>query len=194
MQRLSTYRRAMIDAVWPTAGLMREAALIALGGLFVAVAAQVQIKLPLSPVPVTGQTFAVLLLGALYGSRRGPAAVVAYLLLGAAGLPVFAGGAVGAVRLIGPTGGYLAGFVAAAFAVGLLSERGWDRRPRSAVAIMALGSAAIYAAGVVWLARFVGWGAVFQTGVLPFVVGDVFKIVLAALLLPGAWKILRLRL
>ena len=97
MQVAHPHQRVMIDAVWPTAGAWREVVLLLGGSLLIALAAQLQILLPFSPVPVTGQTFAVLLLGALYGSRRGPATVVTYLTLGAIGLPVFAGGAAGEI-------------------------------------------------------------------------------------------------
>jgi biotin transport system substrate-specific component len=181
----------MIETVWPRAGVAREIVLVLGGALLIALAAQIRIALPFSPVPVTGQTFAVLLLGALYGRTRGVATVLAYLGLGAVGFPVFAGGAAGAARLVGPTAGYLAGFVAAAFVVGALAERGWDRRPWTTAAAMVVGSLVIYAAGVVWLSRFVGWDKVLATGVLPFLAGDAAKIVLATALLPVGWKVVR---
>jgi biotin transport system substrate-specific component len=180
----------MVDAVWPTAGVWREVGLILGGSLLIALAAQIQIRLPFSPVPVTGQTFAVLLLGALYGSRRGPATVVTYLTLGAFGLPLFAGGAAGLARFAGPTAGYLAGFVAAAFVVGWLSERGWDRRPWTNAASMFIGNLIIYAIGIIWLGRFVGSEAVLNMGVIPFLAGDALKIALAAILLPLGWRII----
>lgn len=144
-------------------------------------------------MPITGQTFASLLLGALYGSRRGSAAVVTYLVLGVVGMPVFAGVGAGIGQLIGPTGGYLVGFIAAAFVVGLLSEGGWDRKPWSAAASMVIGNVFIYAFGVLWLAHYVGWGAVLQTGVLPFIPVDIIKIVLATMLLPTGWRLVRER-
>jgi biotin transport system substrate-specific component len=180
----------MIEAVWPKSGVIREGALILGGSLFIALAAQIQILLPFSPVPVTGQTFAVLLLAAIYGSKRGPAAVMTYLILGFSGLPVFAGGAFGAARLFGPTAGYLAGFVGAAFIVGTLSERGWDRRPWSTAASMVIGNLVIYIAGAAWLSKFVGWKSVLNVGVLPFLAGDAIKIALATLLLPVGWKLI----
>jgi len=180
----------MIEAVWPKAGVARECALILGGSLFIAVAAQLQIPVPFSPVPVTGQTFAVLLLAAIYGSKRGPAAVLTYLTLGFSGLPVFAGGAFGAARLLGPTAGYLAGFVGAAWIVGRLSERGWDRQPWSAAASMIIGNLVIYAVGVAWLRMFVGCESVLTAGVLPFLAGDALKIALATLLLPVGWKLI----
>ena len=141
-------------------------------------------------MPVTGQTFAVLLLAAIYGSKRGPAAVLTYLTLGFCGLPVFAGGAFGAATLVGPTAGYLVGFLGAAFVVGTLSERGWDRRPWTTATSMIVGNLVIYAAGVAWLSGFVGWKFVLLTGVLPFLVGDAVKIGLATLLLPTGWRLI----
>jgi biotin transport system substrate-specific component len=180
----------MIEAVWPRPGVAREVVLVLGGAILIALAAQVQIPLPFSPVPVTGQTFAVLLLGALYGSKRGAATVLIYLVLGTVGFPVFAGGAAGAARLVGPTAGYLVGFIAAAFVVGALAERGWDRRPWTTAAAMILGNLVIYALGVAWLAKFVGWDKVLATGVLPFLAGDALKIALAMLLLPAGWRLL----
>ena len=190
MERAGTHQRVMIDVVWPTAGARREIVLILGGSLLIALAARLQILLPFSPVPVTGQTFAVLLLGALYGSKRGPATVVTYLTLGAIGFPIFAGGAAGLARFVGPTAGYLAGFVAAAFAVGSLSERGWDRSPWTTAASMIVGNLIVYATGIVWLSRFVGSEAVLNTGVLLFLPGDALKIALATILLPLGWRII----
>jgi biotin transport system substrate-specific component len=190
MEAADTYRGVMIEAVWLKSGVGREVALILGGTLLIALSAQLQFVLPFSPVPITGQTFTVLLLGALYGSTRGPATVVTYLALGVMGLPVFAGGASGVARLIGPTGGYLVGFLAAAFVVGWLSERGWDRKPWTTAVSMIIGSAVIYGAGVLWLSRFVGWQAVLGTGVLPFLAGDALKIALATILLPTGWKLI----
>ncbi len=113
--------------------------------LFIALSAQIAIPLPFSPVPITGQTLAVLLVGALLGSQRGVLAVLVYLTEGFAGLPVFSGGTAGLARLAGPTGGYLVGLLAAAFITGLLAEQGWDRRVGSTLLAMLLGNAAIYA-------------------------------------------------
>jgi biotin transport system substrate-specific component len=180
----------MIEAVWPKPGIAREAALILGGSLFIALAAQFQIPLPFSPVPLTGQTFAVLLLAAIYGSKRGPAAVMAYLTLGLCGVPVFAGGAFGAATFLGSTAGYLVGFLPAAFIVGALSDRGWDRRAWSAAASMTLGNLVIYAVGAAWLSSFVGWKTALGVGVLPFLAGDAIKIALAMLLLPTGWRLI----
>lgn len=165
-------------------------ALVVAGSALIALASQISIMLPFSPVPVTGQTFAVLLIGALFGARRGALAVVAYLLEGAAGLPVLAGGAFGPIHFVGPTGGYLIGFILGAFVTGLLAERGWDRKPLTAAAAMTLGSACIFACGLAWLAPFTGWYNVLALGLLPFLPGMIVKIALATLLLPVGWKLL----
>jgi len=174
-----------------TLGLFYDLALVAGGSLLVALAAQIAVPLPFTPVPWTLQPLAVLLVGALLGARRGAAALAAYLVEGAAGLPVFAGGAFGVAPLLGPTAGYLVGFVPAAFVTGFLAERGWDRRFVTTWAAMALGSATLFAFGVAWLSRFVGWQGALAAGLLPFVVGDVFKQLLAAVLLPSMWRLRR---
>jgi biotin transport system substrate-specific component len=190
MEIAGMHQRVMVDAVWPKPGVARELALVLGGSLLIALAAQIQIVLPFSPVPVTGQTFAVLLLGALYGSRRGPATVATYITLGILGLPVFAGATAGMARLLGPTAGYLIGFIVAAFVVGLLSERGWDRKPWTTAASMIIGNVVIYIVGITWLSRFVGWEAVLSLGVLPFLAGDALKIALATVLLPTGWRLI----
>jgi biotin transport system substrate-specific component len=179
-ERLISKRSALADAT-----------LILLGSLFVAALAQLSI--PLKPIPITGQTLAVLLVGMALGSRRGALALAAYLAEGAAGLPVFAGGKFGIATLLGPTGGYLVGFVVAAWLVGLLAERGFDRNMFKTLAAMVAGNAVIYLFGVVWLTRFVGGFAgdngALALGMYPFLIGDAIKAVTAALLLPGAWKL-----
>ena len=160
------------------------------GSALIALAAQVRIPLPFSPVPVTGQTFAVLLVAAALG-RLGLATVIAYLIEGAIGLPVFAGGTFGVATIVGPTGGYLISFALAAAIVGSAAERGWDRHLLTALAAMLLGEVAIYLCGLPWLARFVPAGRVFDLGLFPFIPGDLFKMVLVALALPGAWRLVR---
>jgi biotin transport system substrate-specific component len=170
--------------------LLYDSALVIGGSLFVALAAQVTIPLPLSPVPITGQTLAVLLTGAVLGSRRGSLSVLLYLAQGTAGLPVFAGWTGGPARLMGLTGGYLVGFVLGAFVAGLLAERGWDRRPGTAFAAMLLGNAAVYALGLPWLAAFTGPGLALSMGLAPFVIGDLAKLAVATLALPLGWRLI----
>ena len=169
-----------------------DVVLVVLFSAFVALTAQVEI--PLWPVPLTLQTLGVLFTGAVLGSRRGALALLLYLTEGALGLPVFAGGASGVGYMLGPTGGYLVGFVVAAGVVGRLAQRGWDRRLVWAAVAMVIGNVIIYACGVAWLAVFLGdlWGALVN-GMLLFVVGDLIKIAVAALTLPGGWKLARRR-
>lgn len=170
----------------------RGLALVIAFSLLTALAAQVAIPLPWTPVPVTGQTFAVLLTGALLGSRLGALAMIAYLIEGASGLPFFAAGGSGLQRLLfSPTSGYLLSYPAAAFIVGLLAERGWDRRFWTAAAAMAVGSIVILLSGWAWLVSFVGPRGAWAAGVAPFLIGDVIKIALAAAVLPSGWALLK---
>lgn len=162
--------------------IWREVALVGLGTALMAACAQVLV--PVGPVPATLQTFAVLLIGALYGSRRAAATMVAYLAEGAAGLPVFAGLGAGAARLAGPAAGYLWAFPIAAFVVGYLVERRWDRRVWTAVAALAIGDAIILACGFGWLAVMTSAGAAWATGVAPFLVFNALKVGLTATALP----------
>lgn len=171
-----------------TASLLFDLALVLAGSALIALSARVAFPLPFSPVPVTGQTFAVLLVGAVLGRWRGTAAVLAYLAEGAAGLPVFAGGLSGPAVLVGPTGGYLFGFVLGAWLCGYLAERGWDRHVGGTLASMVLGNIVIFAIALPWLARFVGGANVWAMGFWPFIPGDIVKIGLAAAVLPLAWK------
>lgn len=168
--------------------LGRDALLVVASSLATALSAQIAVPLPFTPVPLTGQTFGVLLSGALLGPRLGALALLLYLAEGGLGLPFFAGGASGPARLFGPTGGYLLSYPLAAWLVGMLAVRGWDRRPGTTLAAMLLGSVIIFALGAAQLARFVGAHNAFWMGVLPFLPGDVLKALLAAGLLPLGWK------
>lgn len=169
----------------------RSAGLVIVFSLFIAACAQFSIQI--GPVPITGQSFAVLLTGALLGSRLGAMAVIAYLIEGALGLPFFAGGGAGIVRFFGPTGGYLVAFPAAAFIVGAFAEHGWDKRYPTAVAAMAIGSAVILLGGLAWFTILTNTPpvAAFKIAVLPFLLGDVVKIALAAAVLPTGWALLK---
>lgn len=180
-----------ITASWRVNSWLRDLTLVAAGSLLIALSAQIAVPVPFSPVPVTVQTFAVLLIGALLGSSRGAATIIAYLIEGASGLPFFAEGTGGLTILTGPTGGYLFGFVGAAYLTGWLAERGWDRGFISTAAAMVLGNALIYIAGLAWLSRFVGTENVLVMGFYPFIPGAVIKTALAAMILPTAWKFLK---
>lgn len=183
--------RTLTEALLPRRrSWLLDAALIVLFSGFVALTAQ--IKIPVWPVPITLQTLGVLLTGALLGSRRGALALALYLAEGAAGLPVFAGGASGLAYMLGPTGGYLIGFVAAAFVVGALAERGWDRRIVWTAIAMVIGNLVIYLFGTLWLSTILGSiGTALSKGVLLFIPGDIAKIVVAAVALPGGWRLIR---
>ena len=170
---------------------LRDLLLVTAGALLVALLAQVRMPLPFTPVPLTGQTFAVLLVGAALGSRRGMASIGLYLLLGALGLPFFAGGASGLAYMTGSTLGYLVGFIAAAYVTGLLAERGLDRRISTALVAFFIGQAIIYLFGVAWLTVLMGLQKALVAGMLPFLIGDALKIGAAALALPAAWKLVR---
>ncbi|HUE98315.1 MAG TPA: biotin transporter BioY [Anaerolineales bacterium] len=174
------------------AGWLRDVTLILLGAVFVAVLAQVKIALPFTPVPLTGQTFAVLLVGATLGSKRGATSMALYIALGALGLPVFAGGESGVAYLSGATLGYLVGFVIAAYVIGLLAERGLERSVRTSLIPFFVGTTIIYVCGVAWLAVVLGsFSKAIMAGLLPFLIADAIKIIAAALVLPGAWKFVR---
>jgi len=162
--------------------------LVAAASLLTAAAAQLELRLPWTPVPITGQTFAVLLCGAVLGARRAFVAQCLYLLEGSLGLPFFAGGAAGLVKVLGPSGGYLIAFPIAAAVTGALAERAWDRRPLTMFLAMLAGSIVIFALGLAQLSRFVPAGALLGSGLLPFIPGDVVKSLLAAGVFPLAWK------
>ena len=173
--------------------IARDAVLIVGACLFTALLAQVKIPLGFTPVPITGQTFAVLLVGAALGSRRGAAAMLLYLIAGS-WLPFYAGGASGFVWSIA-SGGYIVGFIPAAYVVGWLAERGWDRKVWILVAMLA-GNIILYLPGLLWLSRFVlpEWacGNTLNCGLYPFILGDLIKLYVASLLLPGGWALVNL--
>ncbi len=193
----------LVAALLPAPALPKvvRTTLLVLAGSAV-VAATAQLTIPLQPVPVTGQTFGVLVVAMALGSRLGTLALAAYLIEGLAGLPVFAGGASGPAVLAGPTGGYLIGYLPAAWVIGRLAELGWDRTViRTALAMIA-GNAALYGPGLFWL----GWQmstlspavdlggqsfvmVVLWAGFLPFVPGDAIKLALAATAMPLGWKL-----
>lgn len=180
-------------AVFPRSGLLTDVLLVVAGAGFVALAAQIEIMLGFTPVPISGQTFAVLLVGAAYGPVLGASSLLLYFLVGLAGAPVYSGGDGGWEIVKGATGGYLVGFIVAAALAGWLAQRKWDRRFNSAVAAMLTGSVVIYAFGLLWLARELGTGVegTLEAGLYPFVVGDLIKLYLAGALLPSAWKLVQ---
>jgi biotin transporter BioY len=189
--KTSTARITFMDVAISRAGLIWDAVLVV--GFACLTAALAQISFWIGPVPITGQTFAVLVTGALLGSRRGALSQLSYLAIGATGIPFWfaLGGPPGIARLVGPTGGYLIGFVAVAFVVGWLAERGWDRRVWTAALAMLAGESVLYVFGLLWLVHFVPVDKVLQVGLYPFVIGDLVKLAAAALILPSGWLLLR---
>lgn len=201
MTQQATTSTTLVGALWPSERvntLLRNVILALVGTALLTVSAKIQV--PFWPVPMTMQTFAVLVIGMAYGWRLGAATVLLYLVQGAAGLPVFAAGG-GIAYFAGPTGGYLAGFLLAAALVGGLAERGWDRSVLPTVAAMLLGTVVIFCFGVAWLTIFLAnakalsldaaFAAALANGVTPFLAGAAAKIALAAAVLPFAWSLVK---
>jgi biotin transport system substrate-specific component len=186
MSLVSASPRTLADVV--PGGLVRNVALVVGGTLFVALSALVQIPLPFTPVPISLQTFAVLLVGAALGSRRGAASMALYLVAGVAGVPWFAAHQSGWAFA---SFGYVVGFVAAGWLAGRLAEAGADRQVLKNTGLLVVGNVVVYAFGVTGLiaSTGMGLGTAVAKGVAPFLVGDVIKIAVAAALLPAAWKL-----
>lgn len=180
-----------VDTIWTTENnMVRNAILAVLGTVALWISAKIQV--PFYPVPMTMQTFVVLVIGMTFGWRLGAATLALYLAEGAVGLPVFAGTperGIGLAYMAGPTGGYLVGFLVGAVVVGYLAVRGWSRHVGTTLAAMTLGTAIIFGFGYVWLGAMIGYEKAFAVGVAPFLYGAVFKIALAATVLPLAWRL-----
>ena len=183
----------LIDVVFPkieskNLALVKDILLVLSFAILTGICAK--LKIEIGPVPITMQTFAVLISGALLGSKRGALSQITYLLTGLAGIPWFSrGGGMGYV--FSPTFGYIVGFVLAAFFVGFLCERGFDRKIETAILAMLVGNVLIYLPGLFWLTGFVGWEKGLAVGFYPFIVGDFIKLFLAGLILPLAWKFIK---
>lgn len=197
-------RRHLVDHLWPPAertaasaawltNLLRVLLVALAGSALIAVSAKIQV--PMTPVPMTLQTLVILVIGMACGWRLGGLTVLLYLAEGAAGLPVFAGTperGLGVSYMVGSTGGYLLGFLLAALVVGLLADAGWDRSVPLTAAAMLIGNVVIYLPGVLWLGSVAGWdNPILEWGLTPFIVGDLVKVALAALLMPAAWRLVR---
>lgn len=167
--------------------LLIDTLLVVGGSLFIALTAQFMLPLPFTPIPITGQTLAVLLCGTVLGSNRGFLAVAAYLAEGAMGLPFFAGGASGFARLLGPTGGYLLGFMVAAYICGLIAERKGDRTIKNAIPAFAAAQFFIFAFGMSWLGFLIGFDGIWMKGFLPFVPGLIVQSTIAGLMVPSLY-------
>jgi biotin transport system substrate-specific component len=188
---MTTQTLTLRSVVVPRSGLLADVVAVAAGVALISAAAQISIPLPFTPVPITGQTFAVLLVGAGLGTVRGGLTGAIYVLLPLAGLPLYANGDHGWSVLSGATGGYLVAFPIAAAVSGRLAELRWDRAYGSAIGAMLTGNVIIYAIGVPWLARslHISFQKALELGLYPFVAGDLIKLYLAALALPTAWKL-----
>src|SRR5947207_595203 len=185
----ATQSRLPITAPLLAQGMHAGAMLVATGVLLLTLSAKIQI--PLWPVPMTMQTYVILVIGMAYGARMATATVLGYLIAGAIGLPVFAGSpekGVGLPYMLGPTGGYLIGFLLATFVMGRLAERGWDRRVGLSLAGMTVGHLLILACGVTWLALSLGWERAIAVGLAPFATATILKTALAGITLPLAWR------
>ena len=178
--------------VLPQSSLLTKAALSAGGGLFLAAMAQIAIPVPGSPVPVTGQTLGVLLIGTTYGSGLGLFTFAMYLLAGIVGAPVFAGASFGLEKITGATGGYLIGMMVATFLLGLLAKRRLDQRFLTSLPSMLFGTLIIFSCGLLWLHYFTGkdWAWTIAAGLTPFIVGEALKIAIAGTSLPILWRII----
>ena len=180
-----------LGATEGTALRIKQAVLVVLGIVLLAVAAK--IKVPMWPVPITMGTFAVLTIGAAYGARLGLVTILGYMIVGALGFDVFAGSSAekfGLTYMMGGTGGYLVGYVLATVALGALAQRGWDRSVLWMALAMLIGNVLIYVPGLAWLGQLYGWDQpILQWGLTPFLIGDALKLALAALILPAAWKL-----
>lgn len=182
----------LAGAVWPASAGQAEwarRAVLVLGGTAI-LALSARLKIPLGPVPFTMQTFVVLVLGMVYGPRLAAATLAAYLGEGALGLPVFAGGG-GFAYFTGPTAGFLLAFPPAAVLLGALAERGWGRTFATTLAAMLLGTAVIFTGGLAWLAHLIGMEKAIAAGLMPFIAGESAKIILAALVMPACWRLVR---
>ncbi len=176
------------DLASPTLSTLTDAFLILGGSLFVAALAQISVHLPFTPIPITGQTLGVLLVGVSLGSRRGALSLALYLLEGMVGLPFYADGQSGVAHLLSARGGYLIGFIFSAYLSGYLAERHWDRKWKTALPAFLLGQSVIFLFGLPWLGFYIGFDRVLEAGLLPFIPGELIKVVLAAGLLPTAWN------
>ncbi len=187
--------KVLIEAIGPQRGmarLVKQAALVVLGIVLLTVMAK--IKVPMWPVSISMGTFAVLAVGAAYGPRLGLATIMGWMILGALGMDVFQSSSAdinGVTYMMGSTGGYLLGYVLAVLALGLAARRGWDRSVLWMALAMLIGNAIIYVPGLLWLGQLYGWEQpILAWGLTPFLIGDALKLVLAALLVPGLWKLI----
>jgi biotin transport system substrate-specific component len=188
--------RVITDAFGPTEGAalrIKQVALVIAGIALLAVCAKIKVPVPGSPVAVGMGTFAVLSIGAAYGARLGLVTIMGYMLIGMLGFDIFQSSTNelnGVEYMMGGTGGYLLGYVMATVLLGYLAQRGWDRSVLWMALAMLAGNVLLYIPGLAWLGMLYGWDKpILEWGLTPFIVGDVLKLALAALILPLAWKL-----
>jgi biotin transport system substrate-specific component len=198
MAQATALQPTLVSVIWPSRtanNILRNVILALAGTALLTLSAKIQV--PFYPVPMTMQTFMVLALGMAYGWRLGGATLLLYLAEGAMGLPVFAGTpekGIGVAYMLSGTGGYLIGFVLAAALCGWLAERGWDRRFMTTALALLIGNIAIYVPGLLWLGSLFGWDKpILEWGLTPFLLGDLTKLLLAAVALPIVWRALKRR-
>ena len=186
VSQVSTLKSAFITR----STVASQISLILTGTVFLAVMAQIAFPIPGSPVPFTGQTLGVLLLGTAYGAGLGASTVAFYLLMGMAGAPIFSSGTSGIERIVGPTGGYLVGMLISSLVLGALAGRKWDQKIKTVIPTMIIGNLIIFAIGLLWLNQYTGqsWLWTFEKGFTPFIFGEIIKIAIASTALPAVWK------
>ena len=167
-----------------------QISLILTGTVFLALMAQISFPIPGSPVPFTGQTLGVLLLGTAYGAGLGFSTIAFYLLMGMAGAPIFSSGSSGIERVVGATGGYLVGMLISSLVLGALAGRRWDQKIKTVIPTMLIGNSIIFAVGLIWLHQYTGesWRWTFEKGLTPFLLGEILKVAIASTALPAVWK------
>jgi biotin transport system substrate-specific component len=191
ISQVSTLKSAVISRT--TA--ITQISLILGGTIFLAVMAQISFPIPGSPVPFTGQTLGVLLLGTAYGASLGFSTVAFYLLMGIAGAPIFASGSHGFEKIAGATGGYLVGMLIASLVLGALAGRKWDQKIKTVIPTMIIGNVIIFTAGLIWLHQYTGqsWSWTIDKGLTPFILAEFIKIAIASTALPAVWRLVAKR-
>lgn len=182
-------------AVLPRTTAVTQISLILLGTVFLAAMAQISFPIPGSPVPFTGQTLGVLLLGTAYGASLGFSTMAFYLLMGILGAPIFASGSHGLERVVGATGGYLVGMLLSTLVIGALAGRKWDQKIKTVIPTMLIGNVIVFSVGLFWLHQYTGesWSWTFEKGLTPFILGELLKIAIASTTLPVLWRLVSKR-
>ncbi len=186
MSQVSSLRTALIQR----ASIATQISLILTGTVFLALMAQISFPIPGSPVPFTGQTLGVLLLGTAYGASLGFSTMAFYLLMGILGAPIFAAGSHGLEKIAGATGGYLVGMLISTLLLGALAGRKWDQKIKTVIPTMIIGNSVVFTFGLIWLHQYTGqsWAWTFEKGFTPFIFGEVLKIAIASTALPIVWR------